>query len=103
MAELFPAYAPIPIIVARNAAAAIAAIQERPALALLPVYTDWNDFSYHFGATLLVMTSAKDTTSIDIHLMFAGKSRTENAITEMLGQRAWVPLAEANLPYCSVL
>ncbi|MCK1666490.1 AAA family ATPase [Bradyrhizobium sp. 153] len=103
MAELFPAYAPIPIIVARNAAAAIAAIQERPALALLPVHTDWNDFSYHFGATLLVMTSAKDGTSIDIRLMFEGKRRTEDAITELLGQRAWAPLAEANLPYCSVL
>jgi len=103
MAELFPAYAPIPIIVARNSAAAIAAIQERPALALLPVHTDWNDFSYHFGATLLVMTSAKEATSIDIRLMFEGKRRTEDAITELLGQRAWAPLAEANLPYCSVL
>lgn len=98
MAELFPAYAPIPIIVARNSAAAIAAIQERPALALLPVHTDWNDFSYHFGATLLVMTSAKEATSIDIRLMFEGKRRTEDAITELLGQRAWAPLAEANLP-----
>lgn len=103
MADLFPAYAPIPIIVARSAAAAMAAIQERPALALLPVHTDWNDFSYHFGGTLLVMTSARDTTSIDIRLMFEGKRRTEDAIVELLGQRAWVPLAEANLPFCSVL
>lgn len=103
MAQLFPAYAPIPIIVARNAAAAIAAIQERPALAILPVHTDWNDFSYHFGATLLVMTSAKDATSLDIRLMFEGKRRTEDAIAELLGQRSWAPLAESNLPYCSVL
>ncbi|MET4518311.1 AAA family ATPase [Bradyrhizobium sp. I1.7.5] len=103
MAEQFPVNSPIPIIVARNAVAAIAAIQERPALALLPVHTDWNDFSYHFGATLLVMTSAKDATPIDIRLMFEGKARTELAIEELLGKGNWVPLSVANRPYCSVL
>jgi hypothetical protein len=103
MAEQFPANTPIPIIVARNAAAAIAAIQERPALAILPVHTDWNDFGNHFGATLLVMTSARDAKSIDIRFMFEGKARTEFAINELLGTANWVPLSAANLPYCSVL
>jgi energy-coupling factor transporter ATP-binding protein EcfA2 len=104
MAEPFPAYAPIPIIVARNADAAIAAIGgARPALAILPVHTDWNDFGHHFGATLLVITSVGEARSLDIRFMFEGKARTELAIAELLGQRAWAPLAEANLPYCSVL
>ncbi|MGY4298983.1 hypothetical protein ACVWXN_007078 [Bradyrhizobium sp. i1.4.4] len=60
-------------------------------------------FSYHFGATLLVMTSAKDATPIDIRLMFEGKARTELAIEELLGKGNWVPLSVANRPYCSVL
>lgn len=104
MAEQFPAaYAPIPIVVAQNAQAAIAAFNERPALAILPVHTDWNNFGLHFDATLLVMTSANEAASLDICLMFQGKARTEYAIAELLGPRAWAPLAEANLPYCSVL
>lgn len=103
MAKQFPAYAPIPIVVARNAEAAIAAFYDRPALAILPVHTDWNNFGLHFDATLLVMTSAKEAASLDICLMFEGKARTEHAIAELLGQRAWAPLAEVRLPYCSVL
>lgn len=103
MAEQFPANAPIPIVVARNAEAAIAAFYDRPALAILPVHTDWNDFGHHFGAILLVMTSAREAKSLDIRFMFEGKDRTEHAIAELLGERAWAPLAEARLPYCSVL
>jgi predicted ATPase len=103
MAEPFPANSPIPIIVAQGVDAAIAAIHERPALAILPVHTDWNDFGHHFGATLLVMSSAREAKSLDIRLMFEGKARTEFAIAELLGTRNWAPLAEANLPYCSVL
>ncbi|MBR1004252.1 hypothetical protein [Bradyrhizobium liaoningense] len=76
---------------------------DRPALAILPVHTDWNDFGHHFGAILLVMTSAREAKSLDIRFMFEGKDRTEHAIAELLGERAWAPLAEARLPYCSVL
>ena len=76
---------------------------ERPALAILPVHTDWNDFSFHFGAGLLVITTSKEATPLDIRLMFEGKARTERAIDELLGKRAWAPIAEANLPCCSVL
>lgn len=104
MAEQFPAaYAPIPIVVAQNAQAAIAAFNKRPALAILPVHTDWNNFGLHFDATLLVMTSANEAASLGICLMFEGKARTEYAIAELLGQRAWAPLAEVRLLYCSVL
>lgn len=103
MAEQFPANAPIPIVVAQNAQAAITAFNDRPALAILPVHTDWNDFGNHFGATLLVMTSAREAKSLDIRFMFEGKDRTEHAIAELLGQRVWAPLAEARFPYCSVL
>jgi energy-coupling factor transporter ATP-binding protein EcfA2 len=103
MAETFPANSPIPIIVARSVDAAVAATHERPALAILPVHTDWNDFGHHFGATLLVMNSTREARSLDIRLMFEGKVRTEHAIAELLGTRNWVPLTEANLPYCSVL
>lgn len=90
-------------LVAQNAQAAIAAFNDRPALAILPVHTDWNNFGLHFDATLLVMTSANEAASLDICLMFEGKARTEDAIAELLGQRAWAPLAQASIPYCSVL
>jgi hypothetical protein len=35
--------------------------------------------------------------------MFEGRVRTETVIGELLGGRAWAPLSEANLSYCSVL
>jgi hypothetical protein len=99
----FPANIQFPIIVARSAADAIAAPLWRPAIAILPVHTDWNDFGYYFGATLLVMTAGGGAEQIGMRLMFEGRYRTEIAIDELLGGRPWLPLTEVNLRFCSVL
>ncbi|OSI73288.1 AAA family ATPase [Bradyrhizobium canariense] len=99
----FPGNVQLPIIVARSAADALAAPPWRPAIAILPVLTDWNDFGYYFGAALLVVTPGGAVRQIGMHLMFEGKHRTEFAINEMLAGRPWASLHEAQLRFCSVL
>lgn len=99
----FPVDGVVPVFVARSLASVPTATT--PNLALLvvvPTSTDWNDFGYYFGVTLHILVPGRIVHSLEMRMMFDGYDRSENAINEILGQRAWAPLYESTRAFCSV-
>jgi len=104
MAQFIPANEPIPVILARNSAAAAGAPVGRPAVALIPSYSStWNDFGRYLHANLWVFSASGTATELGFRLMFEGASRTDTHLSQVLGTRDWVDIAEANTLFCSVL
>ncbi len=98
-----PANAPLPIILARDASVADLANIARPAVAIIPYHSTWNDFSYHLPARLLVLLPGQAPIVIDMHFMVKGVARTEHFFAQLLAHREWVPIAEVNAVYCGIL
>jgi hypothetical protein len=103
MSEPIPANTPIPIILARDSAAAMSASISRPAIAIFPDYgSTWNDFTYHLSANLLVLLPQQSRT-IDIRFLVSGVLRTETFFTRVLGSQPWISIDQINEPFCSIL
>ena len=103
MAERIPADEPIPVILARNLTAAANAPIGRPAVAVIPQYSDWNDFGHHLSATLCVFPLNGTATYLSIHFMFQGAPRTDLQIPLALGALEWIDITQVDTLFCSIL
>jgi ABC-type multidrug transport system ATPase subunit len=102
-AEPIPANAPVSVIFARNANVAALAPIARPAVAVVPLSSTWNDFTYYFTARLLVLLPQQQPTFFDMHFMVAGFGRTEDYFNQLLLNQPWLPIELANESYVGVL
>jgi hypothetical protein len=103
MAEPIPANAPISAIIARHHTAAASAILTRPAIAIVPNYSSWNDFGRYFYSHLYIFLEGGSESEFDIRLMFQGAPRTDEYVPKLLGTRDWLNLSEINDLFCSIL
>jgi hypothetical protein len=103
MPEPIPANEPIPVILARDSAAAVNAPVVRPAVAVVPVHSTWNDFGNFMAANLYIYSTAGAVIELGIRFMFEGVSRTEPYLLQLLGSRPWIDIAEVHVLFCSVL
>jgi energy-coupling factor transporter ATP-binding protein EcfA2 len=71
-------------------------------LVVVPTSTDWNDFGYYFGVTLHLLVPGRILHSLEMRMVFDGYDRSEKAINELLGQKAWALLSEWPRTYCSI-
>ncbi|MCK1477910.1 AAA family ATPase [Bradyrhizobium sp. 197] len=102
-AEPIPANSPVPVIFARDANAAALAPIARPAVAVIPQYSTWNDFTYYFTARLLVLLPQQQPIPFDMHLMVSGFGRTDGFFNQLLLHQPWVPIELANASYVGIL
>jgi hypothetical protein len=103
MPEPIPANEPIPVILARDSAAAASAPVARPAVAVVPVHSSWNDFGHYMSATLWVYSASGAAIELDMRFMFQGAPRTDTYFSQVLGGRTWMNIADVNVLFCSVL
>ncbi|WP_368508662.1 hypothetical protein [Bradyrhizobium lupini] len=102
-AEPIPANAPVPVIFARDANTAALAPIARPAVAVIPQYSTWNDFTYYFTARLLVLLPQQQPVPFDMHFMVSGFDRTDDFFKQLLLHQPWVPIELANASYVGIL
>lgn len=102
MPEFIPANQPITVILARNSTAAASALVSRPAVAVVPYSSTWNDFGRYLYAKLWIFSLDGAATELGLRFMFEGAPRTDAHVTQILGTRDWIDIAEVNTPFCSV-
>jgi hypothetical protein len=95
-AQPIPVNDPVPVIFARDANVAQLAAIARPAVAVIPQHSTWNDFTYYFTARLLVLLPQQQPMQFDMHFMISGFGRTEDFFKQLLPQQTWVPIEQAN-------
>ncbi|MGR4932419.1 hypothetical protein ACIPUD_37310 [Bradyrhizobium sp. CAR08] len=102
-AEPIPANAPVPVIFAHDANTAALAPIARPAVAVIPQHSTWNDFTYYFTARLLVLLPQQQPVPFDMHFMVSGFDRTDGFFNQLLLHQPWVPIELANASYVGIL
>lgn len=103
MPQLIPANSPIFVFFAHDPVSARAVPVSKPAIAVVSNASDWNDFSFRFGADLIIMPASGAAITVSARVMFSEFSSTAAAIAQQLGSRAWIEYSEVSLPFCSIL
>jgi energy-coupling factor transporter ATP-binding protein EcfA2 len=103
MPEPIPAHQPITVIFARDPVAAANTQVGRPAVAVVPKQSSWNDFGLYMSADLWVYPEQTAALSFAMNLMFEGGPRTDTYLVQLLGSAEWIHVSNVSVPFCSLL
>ncbi len=98
-----PANAPIPVIFARDANAAAAAQLPRPAVAVIPQQSSFNNFGSYFYARLLVLLPQRPPEQFAMNFMFSGDSNTAAVFARLLANHEWLFSSHAPALHVGIL
>jgi energy-coupling factor transporter ATP-binding protein EcfA2 len=102
MPEIIPAEGEVTVVIARTEAAALAANLDRPFIAVIPHFDNWNDYGLQFFARYLA--GGVQGPDIDGHfrLMVEGQGTTATALTNVLGDQNVVPVENIGASFVSL-
>lgn len=104
MPEVIPANVEIRVVVARSTSALDNAGFDRPMIAVLPDYNDWNDFGRNFFALLHIRPIFGDPLEFHMRMMFEGAMRSEHIFTKLFAENGNVfPISLIQLPFVSLI
>ncbi len=103
MPETIPAEGEVNVVIARTIAKAHAANLDRPFIAVVPNFDDWNDYGLRLFAHY-VIGSAQEADFDDGHfrLMVEGEGRTATALIAALGDQDIVPVENMGASFVSL-
>ena len=103
MPHPIPIDLPVSIVLARDFLSASVIPVSRPTVAIVAKNTDWNDFTFRFGAHFYVIPEIGDPVALPAKFMFAGSPNTARTIAQLLTPLLWMDILEVQTPFCSVL